>query len=117
MREREGKKCWQRIYQYLYNKQDVMVVLIPFSTFDCANHTRGSIRVNPPVTDSYQAMMLTKINTLYTSFGHIIQVNKLCKANSHKTRTQLRVTRRKIKEQEEINKVFSIKEEYLLLSD
>ncbi len=28
--KREGKKDWQRIYQYLYHKQDVMVILILF---------------------------------------------------------------------------------------
>lgn len=44
-----GKKDWQRIYQYLYHKQDVMVILILFPTFYCANHTRGSIRVTPAV--------------------------------------------------------------------
>lgn len=44
-----GKKDWQRIYQYLYYKQDVMVILILFPTFYCANHTRGSICVTPAV--------------------------------------------------------------------
>lgn len=43
---------WQRIYQYLYRKQHVMVTLIPFPTFYCANHTRGSIRVLPPVENT-----------------------------------------------------------------
>lgn len=46
------KKDWQRIYQYLYYKQDVMVILILFPTFNCANHTRGSIRMIPPVENT-----------------------------------------------------------------
>lgn len=48
-RGEKKKKDWQRIYQYLYYKQDVMVILILFPTFNCANHTRGSIRMIPPV--------------------------------------------------------------------
>lgn len=47
-----GGGDWQRIYQYLYRKQHVMVTLIPFPTFYCANHTRGSIRVLPPVENT-----------------------------------------------------------------
>lgn len=50
-RMRRGKKDWQRIYQYLFHKQDVMVLLILPPTFYCANHTRGSICLTPAVAN------------------------------------------------------------------
>lgn len=49
---RRGKKERRRIYQYLYHKLDVMVILILFPTFCYANQTRGSICFIPPVENT-----------------------------------------------------------------